>query len=225
MRLIDKSIRTIAFYISILFVVPTTLLIQTLTMSEVSSVLKDLMKYKKWMQETDFENMDETLEDYIRHYYVPDGDSVKYNTRWLPVLNRRVDNYYRVDKKIYWSDAECYSSTNDPAVENADAETFQIAFGTGYAKDKNHVYYPLAPYITDELYEYMPNLSKSPVGIVHGANPETFRCLGYGFATDGNLMFYNGEQIQWDNAYFDPAMARRIRDLWCTFPVPSEIIP
>lgn len=153
------------------------------------------------------------LEDYIRQNYIPDGDSVRFKTPWRPVLNNRIDNYYRNGDNVYWTNAEYTDPSGDPLIYEADAETFMIAVGTGYAKDKNYVYYPYRQLSDAPIYQYMRPLVHCPAGIVYEANPETFQCLGWGFATDGKRMFFRGREIQWDNDFFDPAVCRRMNDL------------
>ncbi len=218
LRNLHRLCRTGCFYVSILLIVPITLLCTLLAINHISSEITSLKKYRAWLEDVGPGVYIEKyympdLEDYIRHNYVIEGDSVRFNTQWRPVLNNRIDHYYRDGENVYWTNAEYTNPTGDPLIYEADAETFMIAIGTGYAKDKSHVYYPYRQLKDAPIYQYMPPLANCPAGIVYDANPETFQCLGWGFATDGKRMYFQGRKIRWEKAFYDPAVCRRMYDL------------
>lgn len=143
-------------------------------------------------------------------------DSIKDMTKWVKVGSRRIGYYYRKGDKVYWSDAEInHHDEFVPPIAEADAETFVIAVGTNYAKDKNHVYW--WSYDEDIIeYDEWPDGGESPVEILKGADPKAFRSLGSGFACDESKMYFEGEEIEWDDRFFDPAVCRLVGSMWGT---------
>ena len=144
-------------------------------------------------------------------------DSIKDMTEWVPVSSKRVNNYYRKEDFVYWSDA--YINQNDeyvPKVSDADANTFMIDIGSNYAKDQKNVYW--WEYDEDVLeYDEWPAGHYSPVGIIKGADSRTVRSLGSGFACDKNTMYFRGRKIEWDNRFFDPNVTKRVANLYWRF--------
>ena len=219
MKKIINLIRTERFYVISLSVVSVAFVVSLFVINRMRAEITVLKKYRAWLEDVAPKSYikkyyKKDLEDYIRNNYISEGDSIRFNTQWRPVLNNRIDNYYCDGNDIYWSNAEYTNPSNDPFIYEADAETFMIAVGTGYAKDKNHVYYPRYPLRnSDVIYQYMPRLSRCPVDIVYNANPETFQCLGWGFATDGDHMYFEGREIQWEKAFYDPAVCKRMYEM------------
>ncbi|MBR6367020.1 MAG: DKNYY domain-containing protein [Bacteroidaceae bacterium] len=108
---------------------------------------------------------------------------------------RTIEGYTRVGDKIYGG--HYYGKSIWDAIkpmEFVDAETFCVCVGSKYAKDKNHVYYPLHVICEDAdefggcyFAEY----------IVSGVRPSDFRYLGNGYGTDGYDLFLEGEKVPW----------------------------
>jgi hypothetical protein len=82
-----------------------------------------------------------------------------------------------------------------------DKGSLRVSRSSGYAKDKNHVYYPLG---VDYLSE--PGDSDCPMSvgmrvtrcIIEEADPATFKVIGNGYAIDSRYMYYEGYVIRWD---------------------------
>ncbi len=132
------------------------------------------------------------------------GDSLVYETRWQNVRSRSIDYYYIEGDSVYWSNAEYETRKNVPAIKGADAVSFMVAKGTDYAKDKNHVYYPKDINYWDDYDEEWPAGMPTPVHIVEGADPATFRCLGYSFAMDDHSMYFEGRPIFRNSLLLNP---------------------
>lgn len=145
---------------------------------------------------------------------VRDGDSLTYLTRWVKVESEMIDYYYRQGDSVYWSNAYQETRKNVPAIQGADAETFMVAKGTDYAKDKNNVYYPEGINYWDNYDSEWPEGRISPIRIVQGADPKTFRCLGYSFAMDKTQMFFEGRYICWNPLLFNPENCRIFNSIW-----------
>lgn len=144
-------------------------------------------------------------------------DSIVDLTEWVPIGSKRVQYYYQKGGFVYWSDADI--NKNDqyvPMIPEADASSFMIALGTEYAKDKNNVYWWM--YDEDYIeYDEWPEGFPSPVSIIEGADAGTFRSLGSGFGCDKNKMYYLGEEIVWNDRYFDPNVTKVIANLSLLF--------
>lgn len=115
---------------------------------------------------------------------------------WQHLSDKRtIEGYTRVGDKIYGG--YYYGKSIQNAIkpmEFVDAETFCVCIGSEYAKDKNHVYYPLHVICEDAdefggcyFAEY----------IVSGVRPSDFRYLGNGYGTDGYDLFFEGEKVPW----------------------------
>lgn len=83
----------------------------------------------------------------------------------------------------------------DP-LEGIDIPSFEVCKGSLYAKDKNHVYYPLLEECEDGpeygacyMVEY----------IIEEADPTTFKYIGNGCGVDRRNMYRNGVKIPWDD--------------------------
>lgn len=82
-------------------------------------------------------------------------------------------------------------------VSGADPESFAVIRGSGYAMDKNNVYYPLDESAKGE--SALNRLSESDNMAIKEADKASFKYIGDGFAVDKNNMFYNGKKIDWNN--------------------------
>lgn len=137
--------------------------------------------------------------------------------KWADLSTKRIQCFYRKGDKVYWSDAEVNrDDKNVPPITGADAETFKIAIGSAYAKDKNHVYW--WEYDEDvEEYDEWPEGYYVPVVIMFDADPKTFRYLGGEFGCDKNKMYFRGKEIDWDKKELDFDMYNRITNLYYRF--------
>ena len=101
----------------------------------------------------------------------------------------RIDGYTRIGDSIFGGEIAC----NVNPLNNIDIKTFKVLAGTKYAKDTNHVYYPLE----------IPCVEYTDCGvcfyskvIIESANPASFKYLGKDYATDGKLVFFRGKLLQ-----------------------------
>lgn len=129
-------------------------------------------------------------------YYKPKGivNKTKYyqqdSSQWVTLNDKeRVDGYTRIGDSIFGGEIAC----NIEPLKGIDVATFKVWPGTKYAKDKNHVYYPLSILCDDYVDCGVCFYSKI---IIKGANPETFRYLGKEYASDGENAYYRGELVK-----------------------------
>jgi len=129
-------------------------------------------------------------------YYKPEGiidrteEFIQKKQGWTLLKDKeRVDKYTRIGDSIFGGEIAC----NVKPLKNVDAKTFKVFAGTKYAKDKNHVYYPLA----------IPCIDFTDCGvcfygkvIIESAHPEDFKYLGKEYATDGKNVYFRGELIK-----------------------------
>ncbi len=128
---------------------------------------------------------------------------------WKKLENlERDDLWIRIGDSIYGIDSYDFDDYRWVGAKDVDVATFEVCVGSeGYAKDKRHVYYPLqmtgydgetwGTYIEDDGY------------IIEGADPKSFKCLGYGYAVDRFRMYFKGKPIKWDNEILDPKVRER----------------
>jgi hypothetical protein len=129
-------------------------------------------------------------------YFTPEGiidkteEYVEDNKGWILLEDKvSVDGYTRIGDSIFGGEIAC----NIRPLKKIDIKTFEVLPGTKYARDINHVYYPLA----------IPCIDYSDCGvcfygkiIINEANPETFKYLGKEYAVDGHNAYFRGEKIQ-----------------------------
>ena len=133
-----------------------------------------------------------------------DIDAIKDMAEWVSVDTDNIDCYYRVRDTVYWGPNWKECIILPPPITQADANSFVIAKGTHYAKDKNHVYFPIGQYGIEEYdTEWTPDM-ESDIKVIEGADPATFKYIGHGIAADKDNMYYKGERIMWDNELLDP---------------------
>lgn len=106
-----------------------------------------------------------------------------------------VDGYTRVGDKIYGGNyygIQIWDITKP--MKGVDVETFCVCEGSQYAKDKNHVYYPIRIICEDAdefggcyFLEY----------VISGIKPSDFRYIGNGYGTDGYDLVYEGKIVPW----------------------------
>lgn len=123
------------------------------------------------------------------------------NDTWIELKNRQtVDDYSRRKNKIYCGGTSC----NADPMNGVDIATFRVMPGSGYAKDKTNVYYPLEVMCVDYTDCGVCYCTRF---VVSNADPKTFDYLGKDYAMDDNKVFFRGEEIK--NA--DPKTFRVIK--------------
>jgi hypothetical protein len=100
----------------------------------------------------------------------------------------RVDGYTRIGDSIFGGEIAC----NVKPLKNIDIKSFKVLAGTQYAKDTNHVYYPLEVSCIDYTDCGVCYYGKI---IIDSANPASFQYLGKDYATDGKLVFFRGQLL------------------------------
>ena len=109
---------------------------------------------------------------------------------WTALKDKeRIDGFTRIGDSIFGGEIAC----NIKPLKNIDVKTFKVLAGTQYAKDINHVYYPLeVPCIdyTDCGVCYYGKI------IIENANPINFKYLGKDYATDGKYVFFRGQLLE-----------------------------
>lgn len=155
-------------------------------------------------------------------------DNINDSAKWVKLgAETRIDDYWNHHGKIYGGDYGDFSFDDlghfTPLI--CDASSFEVASGTGYAKDNNHVYYPYYTYFVDtETYGLGPIFKGY---VVIGADPKTFKYIGRGYGIDKNRMFLRGEEVSWDETYIKRAVDKAYDDslLRAEFPDTIELIP
>ena len=118
-----------------------------------------------------------------------------------------IAGYVARNGKIYglpeFSDSSVFE-THAP-LKNADYATFMACpgvdyAGSGYAKDKKHVYYPIS-LICEDGYDFYCTYMKEY--IVKGADPKTFKYLGKEYGVDRRNLYFAGEKRPWNQALVD----------------------
>ena len=111
--------------------------------------------------------------------------------------------YVRVGDSIYGSTVDeihCCVKYTDPL--KIDAKSLEVSKNCEYAKDKNHVYYPIRAIYEDWLEEDEEGCSDITYlreYIVYGADPKSFKYIGNYYGIDRHFMYRFGERIPWDD--------------------------
>lgn len=109
---------------------------------------------------------------------------------WLKLEeSEKSGDYFILDEEVYCGEV----AHNSYPLKKIDFESFEVLSGTDYAKDKNHVLYPLQTICVDgrnwgncHCTEY----------IIEGADPLTFEYIGDGFAKDKKNVYSGGVKIK-----------------------------
>lgn len=122
---------------------------------------------------------------------------IKDTGNWVRLTEGQyLDGYFIYNNEVYGS---YVSGPQDykycEPLQGVDTESFLVCAGTGYAKDKDFVYFPI--FITCEDSENW-SLCYFEDYIVKNANPANFSYLGNGYAVSGRRLFYEGKEIPWD---------------------------
>lgn len=126
------------------------------------------------------------------------NDSLEIKTKWIFLRDKQsIDGYTRIGDSIFGGEIAC----NVKPLSGVDVETFKVLPGSKYAKDKNHVYFPLVINCVD--YDEC-GVCYFAETIIQLANPLTFKILGKDYSTDGTFAYFRGRQIYGANgATFD----------------------
>lgn len=131
------------------------------------------------------------------------------NGKWRLLDDEEREGWYlRVNNKIYGCDEidiKCCIKYYSP-LKGIHINTFKVAKDCDYAKDKNHVYYPLHVRCEDSIEESEDGCGDACYFIeyvIKDADPKTFKYLGDEYAVDKRHMYYQGIQIPWDNDILD----------------------
>lgn len=130
--------------------------------------------------------------------------SVQDNGEWIELKDGQKEGIYLHENgRIFM---EIYEGDSKDLLKEADMSTFRVCKGSQYAKDKNHVYYPLAIVCFDGIDRSWTRVSNY---IIDSADPTTFKYIGntfsettsleLQFAADSIQMYRDGERIEWDN--------------------------
>lgn len=115
---------------------------------------------------------------------------LKSKTGWTSLKDKeRIDGYTRIGDSIFGGEIAC----NVQPLKDIDIQSFKVYPGTKYAKDKNHVYFPLSINCVD--YEDCGVCYYDKI-IIENANPLTFKYLSKDYATDGENVYFRGKLIK-----------------------------
>jgi hypothetical protein len=101
----------------------------------------------------------------------------------------RIDGYTRIGDSIFGGEIAC----NVKPLKHIDVKTFKVLTGTKFAKDTNHVYYPIEEHCIDYTDCGVCYYTKI---VVENANPSTFRYLGKEYATDNVNVYFRGKLLK-----------------------------
>jgi hypothetical protein len=108
---------------------------------------------------------------------------------WVVLKDReRIDGYTRIGDSIFGGEIAC----NVKPLKDIDIKTFKVLAGTKFAKDTNHIYYPLEEHCIDFTDCGVCYYAKI---VVENANPSTFRYLTKEYATDGSNVYFRGKLL------------------------------
>lgn len=109
---------------------------------------------------------------------------------WISLNEKEtVDGYTKLNGLIYGGEIAC----DVKPLEGIDVPTFQVLPGTKYARDKNHVYYPIRISCID--YTDCGVCYYADV-LIAGADPATFVYLNKEYAIDNDQVYFRGEPIK-----------------------------
>lgn len=125
---------------------------------------------------------------------------------WIKMQDSsKIDNYIVFKGNVYcinlvttdFNDLLCTRP-----LEGADAFSFEVCKGSLYARDRDHVYYPIMKMGVniDSLWGSVTRFSEVYGRVrIDKADPKTFKYIGDGYGIDKKHMYYNGEEISWDD--------------------------
>lgn len=114
--------------------------------------------------------------------------------------SQKINGYLKIGKNIYGGDFDSCSLKYIDPLYGVDAGSFEVCINSGYARDKNHVYYPiLETYREAETW----GASRYDEYVVQGASPKSFKFIGDCYGIDGYTMYRMGEKVKWDDAVFN----------------------
>lgn len=122
---------------------------------------------------------------------------LKDNGEWVKLTESQyLDGYFIYNNEIYGS---YVSGLQDykycEPLKGVDRVSFQVCKGSGYAKDKNHVYYPISV-VCEDAEEF--SICYFDEYVVENADPANFMYLGNGYGVCGTILFLEGKEIPWN---------------------------
>lgn len=140
--------------------------------------------------------------------YHPSYDSVSDVGNWIKMTDSsRCDDYVVYKGNVYGTNMRT-TDWNDylhiRPLKGVDNQSFEVCKGCLYAKDKNSVYYPFLRNCI-EIEEFWGSVTMYSVQYsdsrfkIENADPKTFKYIGDGYGIDKRHMYYNGEEIPWDD--------------------------
>lgn len=134
----------------------------------------------------------------VVYLYYAKMPQVEDRGEWVKLhKSHKINGYLRVDDKIYGGDFGISDIKYATPLKDVDPESFEVCKNSDYARDKNHVYYPIWVKCYDgetwgicEYVEY----------IVKGASPKSFKYIGKEYGVDGYTMYYRGEKTKWNDS-------------------------
>ncbi|WP_297063766.1 DKNYY domain-containing protein [uncultured Duncaniella sp.] len=132
-------------------------------------------------------------------------DEVNDTAQWRPLNDMDREGWFlRVGDSIYGTtveDINCCIKYTKP-LKKIDARSFVVSKDCEYAKDKNHVYYPISA-ICEDWWEAdsegCADIDYIKMYLVVGADPKTFKYLYKTYGIDKHYMYFLGERIPWDD--------------------------
>lgn len=128
-------------------------------------------------------------------YFEPKGiinrtNQLSNKYQWVSLGDKeQIGEYTRIGDSIFGGDITC----NIKPLKKVDALTFQVCSKTEYARDKNHVYYPIQVLCIESLDCgggcYLVKY------ILEDADPRTFQYLDKDYAKDKKTVFFRGKKI------------------------------
>ena len=124
-------------------------------------------------------------------YEIPKLEEVSSDSLvWIPLMeSQKNGNYFILEGQVYCGEV----AYNSYPLEEINTESFEVLSGTEYARDKNHVLYPLTNICVDgknwgncHCVEY----------IIEGADPKSFEYAGDEYSLDKTSTYFRGIRIK-----------------------------
>jgi hypothetical protein len=146
-----------------------------------------------------------TADDVENPYNV---DSVMEAGNWYELPDSTaIGFYFRMGDSIYCA------LTSVPhqifAMKGVDVATFKVNSVSDYAKDANHVYYPMDITYYD-AYDWYADIAGRYV--VEDADVASFKYIGADLAMDRKHLYHSGDLIDWDNEQIQYAIDNASKD-------------
>ena len=147
--------------------------------------------------------------------YYANMPQVEDKGEWVKLQeSQKINKWRRIGDKIYGGDIELGDLQFFTPLKYVDVESFMVCMNSAYAKDKNHVYYPIVEICIDAetwggsyFKEY----------VVDGVSPKSFKFIGDDYGIDGYSMYRAGEKVKWNKEVFNHYLNHeQITDTLCS---------